>query len=185
VATTDVDIGYKPHRFQAEIHAKAKRFTVCVTHRRWGKTYMSCAQSVDAAIRTTKADARFAYLAPYLKQAKQSAWDYLRRFAGSIPGVSIHESELTIRFPNGARITLFGGDNAEALRVGYFDGIVIDEVADLRPDVWGSIIRPALSDRKGWAFFIGTPKGPDFFHTLYEWATSGFPVAGGREKDPK
>ncbi len=78
------------------------------------------------------------------------------------------------------------GDNAKALRGGYFDGIVIDEVADLRPDVWGSVIRPALSDRKGRAFFIGTPKGPDFFFTLYEWATSGFPVAGdGREKDPE
>ena len=181
-----IDIGYRPHRFQAAVHAAARRFTVVVTHRRWGKTYMSCAQLVDAALRTTKQDARFAYLAPFLKQAKQSAWDYLRRFAGSIPGVSIHESELTIRFPNGARVTLYGGDNAEALRGGYFDGIVIDEVADLKTDTWGSILRPALSDRKGWAFFIGTPKGPDFFFTLYEWATSGFPVAGGgRERDPE
>jgi hypothetical protein len=120
-----------------------------------------------------------------LKQAKQAAWDYLRRFGGVIPGVSVHESELTIRFPNGARVTLYGGDNAEALRGGYFDGIVIDEVADLRPDTWGSIIRPALSDRRGWALFIDTPKGPDFFHTLYEWATSGFPAADGREKDPE
>jgi hypothetical protein len=83
----------------------------------------------------------------------------LKRFAGVIPGVSIHESELTIRFPNEATIALYGGDNADALRGGYFDGIVIDEVADLRPDVWGSIIRPALSDRKGWCLFIGTPKG--------------------------
>jgi hypothetical protein len=67
----------------------------------------------------------------------------------------------------------------------YFDGLVIDEVADLKPDTWGSIIRPALADRKGWCFFIA-PKGPDFFFTLYEWATSGFPVAGGgREKDPE
>ena len=182
---SNVDIGYKPHRYQAAVHTAATRFTVCVTHRRWGKTYMSCAQLVDAALRTTKQDARFGLLSPFLKQSKLSAWDYLRRFAGAIPGVSIHESELTIRFPNGARITLYGGDNAEALRGGYFDGIVIDEVADLKPSVWGSILRPALSDRKGWALFLGTPKGPDFFFTLYEWAISGFPVAGGgREKDP-
>ena len=112
--TTNIDIGYKPHAYQARVHAAATRFTVCVTHRRWGKTYMSCAQLVDAALRTTKQDARFAYLARFLKQAKQSAWDYLRRFTGPIPGGSIHESELTIKFPNGARITLYVGDNAES-----------------------------------------------------------------------
>jgi hypothetical protein len=82
-----------------------------------GKTYCSTAQLVDAALRTQKEDARFAYLAPFLKQAKQAAWDYLRRFAGVVPGINIHEGELTIRFPNGARITLYGGDNADALRV--------------------------------------------------------------------
>src|SRR6476620_5748131 len=124
---------------------------------------MSCAQLVDAALRTTKQDARFAYLAPFLKQAKQSAWDYLRRFAGSIPGVSIHESELTIRFPNNARVTLYGGDNAEALRGGYFDGLATDEVADLRPDVWGSIIRPALSRIARVGLFLSAlPRGPTF-----------------------
>jgi hypothetical protein len=78
-----------------------------------------------------QAGCEVAYLSPYLKQAKQSAWDYLRRFAGTIPGVSIHESELTIKFPNGARITLYGGDNAESLRGTFFDGIIVDEVADL------------------------------------------------------
>jgi hypothetical protein len=181
-----IDIGYEPRKFQTLIHAGMRRFTVVVTHRRFGKTYLTCAQLIDAALRTNKPDARFAYLAPYLKQAKAVAWDYLKQFACAIPGVSVHESELTIRFPNGANITLFGGDNAEALRGGYFDGIVIDEVADLRPDVWGSIIRPALSDRKGWALFIGTPKGINLFHDLYEWATNGFPVAGGgREQDPE
>jgi hypothetical protein len=184
MAETVVNLGYIPHKYQAIVHAKATRFTVVVTHRRFGKTYLSCAQLVDAALRTTKPDAKFAYLAPFLKQAKQSAWDYLRQFSGPV-GASVNESELTIKFPNNAKITLFGGDNAEALRGGYFDGIVIDEVADLRPDVWGSILRPALSDRKGWAFFIGTPKGINLFHDLYEWASNGFPVGDERVLDPE
>jgi hypothetical protein len=184
-AESVANIGYVPHRFQAEIHARATRFTVVVTHRRFGKTYLSCAQLVDAAIRTSKPEARFGLLAPFLKQAKQAGWDYLRQFSGPVLGSSVHESELTIRFPNGARITLFGGDNAEALRGGYFDGLVIDEVADLRPDVWGSVIRPALSDRRGWAFFIGTPKGINLFHDLYEAAVNGFLANGQRMKDPE
>ena len=126
------------------------------------------------------------YLAPFLKQAKQSAWDYLRRFAGAIPGVSIHEIRAHDQISERcAHHALWRRQCRSLFAVRFFDGIIVDEVADLRPDVWGSIIRPALSDRKGWAFFIGTPKGPDFFFTLYEWATCGFPVAGGgREKDP-
>ena len=183
MAATAVSINYTPHRFQAEIHAKARRFTVVVTHRRFGKTYLACATLVDAALRTKKQDARFALLAPYLKQARLVGWDYLKKFAGAVPGVVILEGELTIRFPNGASIALFGGDNPDALRGQYFDGLVIDETADLKPDVWGSIIRPALSDRRGWCFFLGTPKGPDFFYTLYEWATSGFPVGGELVRD--
>jgi hypothetical protein len=124
-------------------------------------------------------------LSPFLKQSRLVGWDYLKRFAGAIPGVVILEGELTIRFPNGSSISLFGGDNADALRGLYFDGLVIDETADLKAGVWGSVIRPALSDRRGWAFFLGTPRGPDFFYTLYEWATLGFPTAdGGRELDP-
>src|SRR4029077_1036270 len=138
VAATVVDLGYRPHRFQQMVHAAATRFTVVVTHRRFGKTFLSCGQLVDAAIRTTKQNARFGYLAPYLKQAKQTDWGYLKNFSGPV-GATILEGELSIRFPNGASITLFGGDNAEALRGSYFDGLIIDEVADLKPDTWGSI----------------------------------------------
>jgi hypothetical protein len=184
MAETAVSLGYVPTRFQAFVHANARRFTVCVTHRRFGKTFMSCMQLVDAALRTTKPDARFAYLAPFLKQAKQSAWVYLKNFSGPIAGSSVLEGELSIRFPNGASITLFGGDNAESLRGSYFDGIVIDEVADLKADVWGSVIRPALSDRKGWAFFIGTPRGLNLFHGLYQWAAHGFPIDDKLVRDP-
>lgn len=167
------DIGYEPHEFQRQIHLKAKRFTVVVAHRRFGKTYCAVMQLIHAALATPKQNARFGYLAPFLKQAKSVAWDYVKRFSRAVPDVKIHEGELAIEFPNGARIRLFGGDNPEALRGLYFDGIVLDELADLRPDVWSAIIRPALSDRKGWALFIGTPKGVNQFHELYQFAISG------------
>jgi hypothetical protein len=181
-----IDIGYRPHRIQQEIHERAKRFTVVVSHRRMGKTYCACAQLVDAALRTKKQNARFGLLSPFLKQSKQAAWGYLRQFTAPIAGVTVHESELTIRFPNGATITLYGGDNADALRGGYFDGLVIDEVADLKPDVYGAIIRPSLADRKGWCFFIGTPRGVNLFYDLYQGATSGFVVDGQQRRlDPE
>ena len=72
-----------------------------------------------------------------------------------------------MQLPTGARIQLFGADNADAIRGLYFDGIVIDEIADMRPDVWNAIIRPALADRMGWALLIGTPKGINELYKFY------------------
>jgi hypothetical protein len=73
---------------------------------------------------------------------------------------------------NGARIRLFGADNADSLRGLYLDGIVLDEYADMRsPRIWGEIVRPLLADRLGWAVFIGTPKGHNAFYDIYNNAT--------------
>jgi hypothetical protein len=69
---------------------------------------------------------------------------------------------------NGARIRLFGADNPDALRGLYLDGVILDEYADMRPRVWGEIIRPLLADREGWAVFIGTPKGHNAFYDIYK-----------------
>lgn len=46
----------------------------------------------------------------------------------------------------------------------------LDEYAQMAPKTWSEVIRPALSDRLGWAIFIGTPKGRNGFFTLYEAA---------------
>lgn len=162
-----ITLGYVPHQWQREIHNRMRRFSVLVCHRRFGKTFLAIACLIDAALRTKKQNARFAYVAPFLKQAKQVSWDYLRRFAYRVPGVKVNESELSISFPNGSAIRLYGSDNGEAMRGIYLDGVVIDEVADCRLETWPEIIRPALADRKGWCLFIGTPKGQDQFFELY------------------
>jgi hypothetical protein len=54
----------------------------------------------------------------------------------------------------------------------YLDGAVLDEPADMDPRVWPEVIRPALADRKGWAVFIGTPKGHNGFYEIREFAKS-------------
>ena len=167
---TRVDLGYEPHRFQLEIHQNLKRFSVLVCHRRFGKTFLSINTLIIAALRTKKPAARFGYVAPFRSQAKSIAWDYLKHFGCKVPGVTVNESELYVEFPNGSRIRLFGADNPDSMRGLYFDGIVLDEVADMKPEVWGEILRPALSDRKGWALFIGTPKGINMFSELYHHA---------------
>jgi hypothetical protein len=72
--------------------------------------------------------------------------------------------------PNAASIRLYGADNADRMRGLYFDGVALDEPADMAPRVWGEVIRPTLSDRGGWATFIGTPKGHNAFWDLWKRA---------------
>lgn len=124
---------------------------------------------LTCALGTKKDNARYAYLAPFYAQAKATAWDYLKRYAAPLQA-KISESELSVEMSNGSRVRLYGADNPDALRGQYFDGVVLDEYGDQRPTVWGEIIRPLLADRKGWATFIGTPKGKNHFYDIREQA---------------
>jgi phage terminase large subunit len=127
---------------------------------------------LDAALRCKHERPRFHYVAPLLKQAKTVAWDYLKSYGLRIPGATAHESELRLDLPNGGQVRLFGSDNPDALRGIYSDGVVLDEAADMSPRVFNEILRPALSDRKGWAVWIGTPKGQNDFFDLWQKAQS-------------
>jgi len=168
--TIDISSGYVPHHVQVEIHDELtrKRFGVVVAHRRMGKTVFAVNSLHDAALHHRGGDGRFAYLAPFYGQAKKVAWDYFKQFSYMIPGIRFNESELTVIYPNGSMIRLYGADNPDALRGIYLDGVVMDEVADMKPNVWGEVIRPALADRAGWAIFIGTPKGINLFYEIYQ-----------------
>lgn len=148
-------------------HDRQTRWGVIVAHRRAGKTVACINELIKRAVTCEKPDGRFGYLAPFHAQAKDIAWDYLVRYSSPIPGLNINISELRIDYPNGARIRLYGAENAERMRGLYLDGVVIDEPADIDPRVWPEIIRPALSDRQGWAMWIGTPKGKNEFYTLW------------------
>jgi len=124
---------------------------------------------VVAALKCEKREPRFAYIAPLFNQAKDVAWLYLKHFARPLDA-ELNESELRIDLPNGSRIRLYGADNPDRLRGMYLDGAVLDEYADMRPSVWGEVIRPMLADRLGWATFIGTPKGRNEFFEIWDAA---------------
>lgn len=170
-----VELPFVPYAHQRAAHALrlAFRFLVLVWHRRAGKTVFAVMELLMAALACTRERARYGYVCPLLKQSKAVAWDYLKQFASTVPGCVINESELQVELPNGARVRLYGADNPDSLRGIYFDGVVLDEVADMRPQVWAEIIRPALADRAGWAVFVGTPKGVNLFSELYYRALKG------------
>jgi len=166
-----ITIPYKPREQFLSYHSRSERWAIIVAHRRFGKTVGCINDLIKRAITCEKENPRFAYIGPTYAQAKDVAWEYLKHYASYIPDTKINESELYIKFKhNNARIRLYGSDNYDRLRGGYLDGVVSDEHGDQDPRAWTEVIRPALSDRQGWATFIGTPRGQNHFQELWEKA---------------
>lgn len=167
-----IEIPYCPRAQFLSFHYRKQRWACVVAHRRLGKTVACVNEVIKGALTCTKPNPRFAYIAPLHVQAKDVAWGYLKQYSLAIPGTETNESELRVDFPNGGRVRLYGADNYDRLRGIYLDGVILDEFADMDPRVWPEVIRPALSDRQGWATFIGTPKGRNAFFEMYERATA-------------
>jgi hypothetical protein len=193
---TAIHLDYRPRDWQKECHLARRRFTVLALHRRAGKTELAIMELIDKAMKFQLELGMFVYIAPFLKQAKAIAWQRLKqkieplRRAGAI---DINEGDLSVTFAhNGAIIRLFGGDNPDAMRGLRIDGSVIDEVAQIKPEVWIDIIQPALSDRLGWAMFIGTPAGINLFSEIYykaegltDWHAARYTVYDTGALDPR
>ena len=165
-----IEIPYKPREHQLKVHEllEGKRFAVVVAHRRFGKTVAALNHLIREAVLNEKETPRYAYIAPTYGQAKRVAWDYLVKYTTPLGGTN-NISELRVDFW-GRRIQLYGSDNPDSLRGQFFDGVIIDEVGDQNPKIWTDIVRPALTDRKGWCLFIGTPKGHNHFKELRDRA---------------
>src|SRR3974390_3042793 len=106
--SAEVTIAYSPRPQFLPFHSRATRFACIVTHRRAGKTVACIHDLHRAAITCERTRPRFAYMSPFLKQAKSVAWDYLRAAvaAGRQAGASIHEGGVRVEFPRGARVRL-------------------------------------------------------------------------------
>lgn len=161
-----ISIPYTPREQFLPFHQRTDRWACLVVHRRGGKTVACVNDLIARALYTPKENARYAYIAPFYRQAKDVAWSYLKHYAKDIIKGSPRESELRVELINGSWITLYGADNPDALRGIYLDGVVLDEFGDCRPSLWGQVILPTLVDRQGWAVFIGTPKGKNHFYKI-------------------
>jgi hypothetical protein len=161
-----MEIEFKGRKQFGAYFNRTQRWAWIVAHRRSGKT-VGCIQDIlKRAAECTRSEPRYAYIAPTYTQAKDVAFSYLKRLASPIAG-AVSESELSVTLAhNGARIRLYGAENYDRMRGLYFDGAVLDEAGDMDPRAWSEVVRPALSDRQGWATFIGTPKGRNQFYEI-------------------
>jgi hypothetical protein len=147
----------RPH--QLEVLRNLKRFNVLVAHRRFGKTVLAISTLLIKALQCEHARPQVHYYCPTYSQAKKVAWQYVRDIAGQIHGTIFNEAELKATLPTGAIIQLGSADNPDASRGQYSDFVVLDEPAQMPPDMWYKVLRPALADRKGGCLMIGTPAG--------------------------
>lgn len=155
---------------QGIVASDIHRFRVLDTGRRWGKTTLSVEEMKGEALAGAE---KVVYVAPTYQQARDIVWETLKRELLPITVGKPNESrlEIVVRTMKGGQCTILlrGWEAIETLRGQSIDFIVLDEVAMYRNfwRVWQEVIRPTLTDRKGRAMFISTPKGFNHFYDLF------------------
>ena len=165
---TDLNVQLLP--WQQEVYSDPTRFKVVAAGRRTGKSRLAAWMLIISALQSDKG--QVFYVAPTQGQARDIMWQTLLELGHPVISGS-HINNLQIRLVNGAMISLKGADRPETMRGVSLKFLVMDEYADMKPDVWEQILRPALADQKGSAMFIGTPMGRNHFYELYKMAELG------------
>lgn len=151
------------HPRQREVARHGARFRVLACGRRWGKTRLGVVLALETALRR----GRVWWVAPTYAQAS-IAWRLLVPMVSQIPGASVRESDRVVRLPGGGEVWCKSADQPNNLRGEGLDFLVIDEADFIDETVWLEALRPTLSDRKGRALFISSPRVEGgWFHRLY------------------
>ena len=148
------------HINQKAILESQARFNVLMCGRRFGKSELSQIKM----IKTASFGEQIAYITPTYKLAKV----FFNKLAAALPFPN-NQSNLTMQFPNKGSVEFFTGERLDNLRGRKFHGVIIDEASFIPnlEDGWLNSIRPTLTDYKGWGWFLSTPRGKNFFYSLY------------------
>ena len=184
-----VIIPYKPRNWAKPFHASLARWSCLVLHRRAGKTtailnhHQRSAlddgwearrlrhlvpELTDRNIRDLLRNRHYGHVMPTYRQAKMVAWGILKEIASGIAGIGKNEVELTITYPNGCTVGLFGADNPDALRGTAFSGLSFDEYSQHPPNIFSEVLSKSLADHLGYGAFVGTIKGKNQLYRTYE-----------------
>jgi len=166
--STDLNIKLLP--WQQKVWDSEARFKVVAAGRRTGKSRLAAYLLIFYGLQVKSG--HVFYVAPTQGQARDIMWQNLLEVGHPVIKSS-HINNLQITLINGATISLKGADRPETMRGVSLKYLVMDEYADMKPEVWEQILRPALADQKGGALFIGTPMGRNHFYDLYTYATVG------------
>lgn len=175
---------------QLTIYSSPERFKILCSGRRFGKTFLGLTRLSTWGL--ARPNAVYWYVAPTYRMAKQIAWRELKRMLPPELIASKNETDLSITLPNDTILALRGAEDPDSLRGVSLSGAVIDEAAFTKPELWFEVLRPALSDQLGPAWFETTPKGLNWVFDLWEaaqdlsnWATFSFTTIQGGQVTPE
>lgn len=165
------DLNFSLLPWQQEVFKDTTRFKVIAAGRRCGKSRLAATTLLIEGLRCPTGSAVL-YVSPTMGQSRQIIWDLLLDLGREVIQSS-HVNNLDITLINGARIYVRGSDRPDTLRGVSLTYAVLDEVADIKVEAWEQVIRASLSDKKGRAIFIGTPKGRNWFYDLFNLGKGG------------
>lgn len=186
------DLNFSLLPWQQEVFKDTTRFKVIAAGRRCGKSRLAATTLLIEGLRCPTGSAVL-YVSPTMGQSRQIIWDLLLDLGREVIQSS-HVNNLDITLINGARIYVRGADRPDTLRGVSLTYAVLDEVADIKVEAWEQVIRASLSDKKGRAIFIGTPKGRNWFYDLFnlgkdeedeDWKSWHFTTKDNPMIDPK
>lgn len=157
-------------KWQQEVFSDSTRFKVVAAGRRCGKSRLAAWTMIIRALQADKVTVF--YVAPTQGQARDIMWGVLEELAHPVI-TNKHVNNMQMKLVNGSTISLKGADRPDTMRGVSLEYLVMDEYADMKPQVWEEVLRPALADRQGDALFIGTPKGRNHFYELFSYANKG------------
>jgi len=162
-----VTLNYVPHSAQAEIHtARSSRFRTVCTGRRFGKTLCLAAELLDRG--GCEAAGDYGWIAPTYNVAERGIDAFRQIATGFIRVVGRMPTRIEFEGQHGlVRVWFLSADNADNIRGYGFQGLVIDEAAMIPIDVWQYVLRPTISQTLGWAVFVSTPKGRNWFFDMH------------------
>lgn len=157
-----------PHQAQEKVLSEAKRFNVLSCGRRWGKSALSVNLLCETALEAYPAG----YFAPTYKLLDGTFNECLSALEPVIKRKNDHQF---IELITGGKIEFWSLENELAGRSRKYKRAIIDEAAFAKElwIRWTESIRATLSDYKGDAWFLSTPKGKNDFHKLFMRGKSG------------
>lgn len=161
---------------------RARRFNVLACGRRWGKSTLGINLEVGPALEGYPV----AWFSPNYKYLEE-IWLELGRVLHPVTAAR-NASKHRIDLISGGVVEMWSLDDPNAGRSRKYKRVIVDEAAMVAHlgQWWTEAGRATLADFRGDAWFKSTPKGLNYFHTLYqrgqdpgelEWASFQSPTS--------
>ncbi|MBI3818418.1 MAG: hypothetical protein HY286_06990 [Planctomycetes bacterium] len=174
------DVNYTPHVGQWRVHNSQASRRVLACGVRWGKSLCAAMESLAAALEPCERSVGWCCAPTYSladKVFREIVVIIGNHLKHRLISTREHEKRIVIRNMGGgeSEICAKSADNPVSLLGEGLNWLVVDEASRLRPMIWNSYLSQRLMDKKGWALFISTPAGKNYFYDLFRRGKSGDP----------